>query len=85
MKRPNCRSDQNWPVEELHSGSQTPMGVLSSAGKFTGREKLVFALRLNEAERCGIEDAFRGQDACTMLVLPSDSAVSARVNRARQR
>jgi hypothetical protein len=76
----------NWPVEELPSRSQTPIGVLSSAGKFTGREKLVFALRQNEAEQSrGIEHMFRGTDARTILVLSFDAVAGIPNTRARQR
>ncbi len=73
-------------MEELPSRSQTPIGVLSSAGKFTGREKLVSALRLNEAEQWrGIEQVFRGTDARTILVLSFDAVEGVLNNRARLR
>jgi len=75
----------NWPVEELHSRSQTPIGVLSSAGKFMGREKPVFAIRLNEAERRGLEDVFRGTDARMIPVFSFDAVARVPNNRARQR
>jgi hypothetical protein len=76
----------NWPVEELPSGSQTPTGVLSSAGKVTGREKLVSAIRLNETEQWrGIEHVLCGMDAPTTLVLSFDAVAGVPNNRARQR
>jgi hypothetical protein len=71
---------------ELPSGSQTPIGVLSSAGKVTGREKLVSAIRLNETEQWrGIEHVLCGTDAPTTLVLSFDAVAGVPNNRARQR
>jgi hypothetical protein len=76
----------NWPAEELHSRSQTPIGVLSSAGKVTGREKLVSAILLNETEQWrSVECVFHETDARTILVLSFDAVAGVPNNRARQR